>query len=208
MLIQTHKRSGSQTQTSCGMCGTPFNVADKGSSIIVAYNIPFRDCASSALVATSEASTGMDRWLQLHRQQEAVVILEPDGLGIIPSISNSGTPSRAETIVSASRATAATAADDPAMIITVDALKAHSNVSVYWTVHTAHGQLIDAAHRLSQANVALGQLLLGVSNYRLDSHLKYGTGFQMCACQPSLRGQSLRLVQVILPCGRTTSARG
>ena len=55
--------------------------------VLVAYNIPFRDCAQySAGGATSVAEYGA--WIDAVAagigDREAVVILEPDGLGIIP----------------------------------------------------------------------------------------------------------------------------
>ena len=55
--------------------------------MLVAYNIPFRDCAQySAGGATSVAE--YEAWIDAVAagigDREAVVILEPDGLGIIP----------------------------------------------------------------------------------------------------------------------------
>jgi endoglucanase len=76
----------------------------------------------------------------------------------------------------------------------VDALKAHSNVSVYLDgTHSAWLGSGDAAHRLSQAGVARADgFFLNVSNYRLDSHLaKYGTWTSKCiafATNPSSWG--------------------
>src|SRR5688500_8416974 len=79
--------------------GTPKNVlqdvrntvqraADKGTvPILVAYNIPFRDCAQfSAGGATSvaEYKAWIDGFAAGIGNAQAVVILEPDGLGIIP----------------------------------------------------------------------------------------------------------------------------
>ena len=62
--------------------------ADKGTvPVLVAYNIPFRDCAQfSAGGATSvaEYEAWIDGFAAGIGSHEAVVILEPDGLGIIP----------------------------------------------------------------------------------------------------------------------------
>ena len=62
--------------------------ADKGQvPVLVAYNIPFRDCAQfSAGGATSvaEYKTWIDGFAAGIDSGKAVVILEPDSLGIIP----------------------------------------------------------------------------------------------------------------------------
>src|SRR5687768_404139 len=62
--------------------------ADKGTvPVLVAYNIPFRDCAQfSAGGATSvaEYKAWIDGFAAGIGNSTAVVILEPDGLGIIP----------------------------------------------------------------------------------------------------------------------------
>jgi endoglucanase len=62
--------------------------ADKGTvPVLVAYNIPFRDCAQySAGGATTieEYEAWIDGFAAGIGDKKAVVILEPDGLGIIP----------------------------------------------------------------------------------------------------------------------------
>src|SRR5574338_873445 len=62
--------------------------ADKGTvPVLVAYNIPFRDCAQySAGGATNAAEyeAWIDGFAAGIGNQQVVVILEPDGLGIIP----------------------------------------------------------------------------------------------------------------------------
>ncbi len=69
--------------------------------MLVAYNIPFRDCAQfSAGGATSvaEYEAWIDGFAAGIGDQPAVVILEPDGLGIIPWYKQfRDTPSRAAT---------------------------------------------------------------------------------------------------------------
>ena len=55
--------------------------------MLVAYNIPFRDCAQfSAGGATTPAEyeAWIDGFAAGIGDREAIVILEPDGLGIIP----------------------------------------------------------------------------------------------------------------------------
>src|SRR5215211_1420628 len=67
---------------------TAQRAADKGQvPVLVAYNIPFRDCAQfSAGGATSVADykAWIDGFAAGIGNNKAVVILEPDGLGIIP----------------------------------------------------------------------------------------------------------------------------
>lgn len=170
--------------------------------VLVAYNIPFRDCAQfSAGGATSvaEYKAWIDGFAAGIGNGKAVVILEPDGLGIIPWYKQfRGTPSQAGDYewCRPPEANAATAADDrfAMMNYAVDALKAHPNVSVYLDgTHSAWLGSGDAAHRLSQAGVARADgFFLNVSNYRLDSHLaKYGTWTSKCiafATNPSSWG--------------------
>ena len=168
------------------------HAADKGRvPILVAYNIPFRDCAQfSAGGATNVAD--YKAWINGFAagigNNKAVVILEPDGLGIIPWYKQfRGLPSQAGEYewCQPQEANAATAANDrfAMMNYAVDALKAHPNVSVYLDgTHSAWLGSGDAAHRLSQAGVARADgFFLNVSNYRLDSHLeKYGTWVSKC----------------------------
>ncbi|MEJ2752244.1 MAG: glycoside hydrolase family 6 protein, partial [Chloroflexota bacterium] len=66
--------------------------AGKGTvPVLVAYNIPFRDCSQfSAGGATSvaEYTAWIDGFAAGIGNEDAVVILEPDGLGIIPWYTN------------------------------------------------------------------------------------------------------------------------
>jgi len=171
---------------------TVLRAADKGQvPVLVAYNIPFRDCAQfSAGGATSvaEYKAWIDGFAAGIGNGKAVVILEPDGLGIIPWYKQfRGLPSQAGDYewCRPPEANAATAADDrfAMMNYAVDALKSHANVSVYLDgTHSAWLGSGDAAHRLSQAGVARADgFFLNVSNYRLDAHLqKYGTWTSKC----------------------------
>jgi endoglucanase len=182
---------------------TVLRAADKGQvPVLVAYNIPFRDCAQfSAGGATSvaEYEAWIDGFAAGIGNGKAVVILEPDGLGIIPWYKQfRGLPSQAGDYewCQPAEANAATAADDrfAMMNYAVDALKAHPNVSVYLDgTHSAWLGSGDAAHRLSQAGIARADgFFLNVSNYRLDGHLqKYGTWISKCiafATNPSSWG--------------------
>ena len=166
--------------------------ADKGTvPVLVAYNIPFRDCAQfSAGGATTvqEYKNWIDGFAAGIGNGKAVVILEPDGLGIIPWYKQfRGLPSQAGDYewCRPAEADEATAANDRFAMLNyaVDALKAKPNVSVYLDgTHSAWLGSGDVAHRLSQAGVARADgFFLNVSNYRLSQHLqKYGTWTSKC----------------------------
>jgi endoglucanase len=159
--------------------------------ILVAYNIPFRDCAQfSAGGATSAAEyeAWIDGFAAGIGNAQAVVILEPDSLGIIPWYKQfRGLPSQAANYewCQPPEAVEATAADDRFAMLNyaVDALKAKPNVSVYLDgTHSSWLGSGDAAHRLVQAGVQRADgFFLNVSNYRLTEHLvKYGTWTSKC----------------------------
>jgi endoglucanase len=159
--------------------------------ILVAYNIPFRDCAQfSAGGATSvqEYEAWIDAFAAGIGNKQAMVILEPDGLGIIPWYKQfRGTPSEAASYewCQPAEADPVTAADDRFAMLNyaVDALKAQPNVSVYLDgTHSSWLGSGDAAHRLVQAGVQRADgFFVNVSNYRLTEHLaKYGTWISSC----------------------------
>lgn len=158
--------------------------------VLVAYNIPFRDCAQfSAGGATTveEYTAWIDGFAAGIGDDTAVVILEPDGLGIIPWYRQfRGLPSEGEyEWCQPDEANEATAADERFAMLNyaVDALKAQPNVSVYLDgTHSGWLGSGDAAHRLAQAGVARADgFYLNVSNYRLTEHLeKYGTWIAKC----------------------------
>jgi len=166
--------------------------ADKGQvPVLVAYNIPFRDCSQySAGGATSVAAyeAWIDGFAAGIGNNQAVVILEPDGLGIIPFYKQfRGLPSQAAGYewCQPTDADPATAADDRFAMLNyaVDALKANANVSVY--LDATHSNWLgsgDAAHRLFQAGVDRADgFFLNVSNFQPQERLeKYGAWVAKC----------------------------
>jgi endoglucanase len=154
--------------------------------VLVAYNIPFRDCAQySAGGATTVAE--YHEWIDALAagigDREAVVILEPDGLGIIPWYSpNTGSglewcrPAEADPDTAAS--------DRFAMLnYAVDALGASPGTRVYLDgTHSAWLGVGDIADRLHQAGVERADgFFLNVSNYRTTSDsLTYGNWISQC----------------------------
>ncbi len=166
--------------------------AGKGTvPVLVAYNIPFRDCAqfsAGGATTVAEYEAWIDGFAAGIGDSEALVILEPDGLGIIPWYKQfRGLASEATDYewCQPAEADEATADDDRFAMLNyaVDALKAHPNVRVYLDgTHSAWLGSGDAAHRLSQAGVERADgFFVNVSNYRLTEHLeKYGTWIAKC----------------------------
>jgi len=161
--------------------------------VLVAYNIPFRDCAQfSAGGATSvaEYKAWIDGFAAGIGNDQAVVILEPDSLGIIPWYDPFG--SRDTWVTNPnyewcqpSEANQATAAADRFAMLSyaVNKLKSNPGTSVYLDgTHSGWLGAGDAADRLIQAGVANADgFFLNVSNYVLNSRLeKYGTWVAKC----------------------------
>ena len=165
--------------------------AGKGTvPVLVAYNIPFRDCAQfSAGGATTveEYTAWIDGFAAGIGNEAAVVILEPDGLGIIPWYDpyGSGDGSNALEWCQPPEADPETAAAERFLMLNyaVDALEAQPNVSVYLDgTHSAWLGVGDAAHRLMQAGVDRADgFFLNVSNYQFRANLvQYGTWISSC----------------------------
>jgi endoglucanase len=159
--------------------------------VLVAYNLPFRDCAQFSAGGATTVQEYKD-WIKAFAagigNNEAIVILEPDGLGIIPWYKQfRGLPAEAGSYewCQPAEADEATAADDRFEMLNyaVGVLKAKPNVRVYLDgTHSSWLGSGDAAHRLAQAGVADADgFFLNVSNYRLTEHLeKYGTWIAKC----------------------------
>jgi endoglucanase len=122
---------------------------------------------------------------------KAVVILEPDSLGIIPWYQPFG--SKPLEWCQPGEADPATATSDRFAMLNyaVDALKAHSNVSVYLDgTHSGWLGVGDAADRLVQAGVARADgFYLNVSNYQFMTNQVYYEPGSRCIVNtdPSVR---------------------
>lgn len=153
--------------------------------VVVAYNLPFRDCSQySAGGAADTASylAWIDGLVKGLGKSEAIVLLEPDGLGIIPWYTSI---TGATEWCQPAEADAATAAADRFAQLNgaVDRLAALPNVSVYLDgTHSGWLGVGDTADRLHKAGVAKADgFFLNVSNYELtERQVKYANWVSQC----------------------------
>jgi endoglucanase len=144
--------------------------------VLVAYDIPGRDCAQySAGGALDEAD--YEAWISAFAagigQGRAVVILEPDALGNMPS--GCGLPTSVYPFTDAERIAELSYA--------VSALEQDPGASVYLDgTHSAWQSVGTITQRLLEAGVQQAQgFFLNVSNYQPDNELAdYGTWISDC----------------------------
>jgi endoglucanase len=151
-------------------------VVERAVPVLVAYDIPGRDCAQYSAGGALDESA-YEAWANGFAKGigsgKAVVILEPDALGNMPSgcgLSSSVYPfTDAERIAEIQYAVAA--------------LEADPGVSVYLDgTHSAWQSVGTITQRLLEANVQQAQgFYLNVSNYQADPNLvDYGTWISDC----------------------------
>jgi endoglucanase len=158
--------------------------------VLVAYNIPFRDCAQfSAGGATTRAEyeAWIDGFAAGIGKRHAIVILEPDGLGIIPWYDPYGSADGSAALewCQPAEADPATAAAERFAMLdhAVEVLGALPNVTTYLDgTHPAWLGVGDIAHRLAQAGVdGADGFYLNVSNYQLRANnVQYGRWISSC----------------------------
>lgn len=156
--------------------------------VLVAYNIPFRDCAQfSAGGATSvaEYQAWIDGVAAGIGRHDAVVIIEPDGLGIIPWYTNIN--GELEWCQPAEADPATAAAERFQMLnYAVDTLGALPNVVTYLDgTHSGWLGVGDAADRLDKAGIEDADgFFLNASNYQYTTNqVYYGTWISQCLAQ-------------------------
>lgn len=153
--------------------------------ILVAYNIPFRDCAQfSAGGATTveEYKAWIDGFAAGIGNKAAVVILEPDGLGIIPWYT---TFEGVQEWCQPDEADEETAAAERFEMLNyaVDVLKAQPHVYVYLDgTHSGWLNVGDISDRLIKAGIENADgFYLNASNYQYTANLThYGTWISSC----------------------------
>jgi endoglucanase len=167
--------------------------------ILVAYNVPYRDCSqysAGGAADTAAYKAWIDGFAQGIGKDRAVVILEPDGLGIIPyntTINGSADWCKPTAIDSAGKsipAPEASPAERYAQInYAVDSIEGKApRASVYLDgTNSAWLGVGEAAYRLTKAGVARAQgFFLNVSNYQLTSEsIQFGTWVSDAIAAPS-----------------------
>jgi endoglucanase len=141
--------------------------------VLVAYNVPGRDCgglSAGGALTTADYKAWIDGFASGIGDSRAIVILEPDGLGLLPSNCGAGYP-----FTDAQRY--------EELNYAVDRLGQGARTSVYLDgTHSAWLGVGDIAARLANAGVlrATG-FFTNVSNYRLlDYERKYATWISKC----------------------------
>jgi endoglucanase len=164
--------------------------AKRSVPVLVTYNIPFRDCAQfSAGGATTRAEyeAWIDGFAAGIGDYPAIVVLEPDGLGIIPWYDPYGSADESDALewCQPAEADPATAASERFAMLNhaVDALAGLPNVTTYLDgTHSAWLGSGDIADRLVRAGVAGADgFFLNVSNYQLTANnVQYGRWISQC----------------------------
>ncbi len=158
--------------------------------VLVAYNIPFRDCAQfSAGGATTptEYRAWIDGFAAGVGDREVIVILEPDGLGIIPWYDPYGSADGSNALewCQPAEANPATAAAERFAMLNyaADVFGARPNVTTFLDgTHSAWLGVGDIADRLVQAGVEDAEgYFLNVSNYQFTTNNElYGRWISSC----------------------------
>ena len=167
--------------------------------VLVAYNVPYRDCSqysSGGAVDTTAYKAWIDGFAKGIGKGKAVVVLEPDSLGIIPyntTINGSQEwckPTVTDSAGNSIPAPGASPGERYAQInYAVDSIESHApQASVYLdSGHSAWMGVGEAAYRLTKAGVARSQgFFLNVSNYQLTSdNIQFGTWVSDAIAAPS-----------------------
>jgi len=166
---------------------------EKRVPVLVAYDIPFRDCAqysAGGAPTVADYEAWLDGFAKGIGSGKAIVILEPDSLGIIPFYNpfadrDTWNPPGTLEWCQPTGADPATAAADRFTMLNyaVTKLKANAGTSVYLdATHSGWLGSGDAADRLLQAGVKSADgFFLNASNYQSTPQLeKYATWISKC----------------------------
>lgn len=178
--------SGTPSQVKKEVRTTISSARDKGRiPVLVAYDLPFRDCSqysAGGALTKADYKAWIDGFAAGIGEGKAVVIVEPDGLGIIPWYT---TINKSMDWCQPAAADPATAATDRFEMLNyaVDAFKAKPNASVYLDgTHSGWLGVGDASDRLVKAGVQRANgFFLNASNYQPTPQLqKYGSWISQC----------------------------
>ncbi|GIG22753.1 hypothetical protein Cch01nite_34770 [Cellulomonas chitinilytica] len=153
--------------------------------VLVAYDLPYRDCAQYSAGGAADTESYLawiDGFVKGIGDGTAIVLVEPDGLGIIPWYTSIN---GAQEWCQPADADPATAAADRFTQLNgaVDRLAALPNVSVYLdATHSGWLGSGDAADRLHKAGVERTDgFFLNVSNFQATEKLqKFGSWISQC----------------------------
>jgi len=162
--------------------------------VVVAYNVPYRDCAqysAGGAIDTAAYEAWIDGFASGIGSSKAVVILEPDSLGLIPYNTTiyGVTEGCKPTVTDAQGNETPAPGADPSNRYTqlnyaVASLKSHApNAQVYLDgTHSAWLGVGEAAYRLNKAGVASAAgFFLNASNYQpTDQATQFGTWVSDC----------------------------
>jgi endoglucanase len=152
--------------------------------VLVAYNVPYRDCgqfSAGGATTTAEYVAWIDGVAKGIGSGKAVVILEPDGLGIIPY--NVDLQGVHEWCQPAGGSSALADARYEQLNTAVDRLEQAPGTSVYLDgTHSSWLSSGEAAYRLVKAGVLRAQgFFVNASNYQPTPQLvQYGTWISKC----------------------------
>lgn len=177
--------SGNPGQVENAVRSTVDDAAAKGRvPVLVAYDVPFRDCAqysAGGAKNTSEYLAWIEGLSAGIGQSKAVVILEPDGLGLIP---NAGCTLSAESLAAAGLTAEQAEQQRYAQISgAIDILEKRPSTLVYLdATHPAWMAVGDIAQRLVTAGVQRAQgFFVNASNYQYTANdTFYGTWISDC----------------------------
>ena len=167
--------------------------------VLVAYNLPYRDCSqysAGGAADTAAYQAWIDGFSQGIGKDKAVVIVEPDGLGIIPNNTTiNGTAEWCKpTVTDSAGNTSPAPGANPDERYTqfnyaVDSIEKNAPQAAAYLDGTHSGWLGvgEAAYRLTKAGVQRAQgFFLNVSNYQLTSdNIQFGTWVSDAIAAPS-----------------------
>ena len=151
--------------------------------VLVAYNLPYRDCgqySKGGALSTAAYKAWIAGFAAGIGRSDAVVILEPDGLGLIPNYVSELDGSKNCTV---SGPEATPAARFEQLNYAVDVLTALPNTAVYLdATHSGWQNVSESAFRLLKVDVEQTDgFYLNVSNYQYTSNqVYYGTWVSAC----------------------------
>jgi endoglucanase len=157
--------------------------------VLVAYDLPFRDCgqySAGGALNTADYVAWINGFARGIGSGRAVVVLEPDGLGIIPyNTTIYGASEWCQPDLTGTGLTPAEAnqARYDQLSAAVDRLEQQANASVYLDgTHAAWLGVGEAAYRLAKAGALRAQgFFLNVSNYQTTANsLTFGRWISKC----------------------------